>query len=302
VSALVTAIIPTYNYARFVSRAIESVLAQTYAPIECVVIDDGSTDETPDVLARHGARIRAIRQENGGLSAARNAGIAAARGEYVALLDADDWWAPEKIAKQVARIAREPSVAAVGCGQRVVDADMLVLHTVIHRDPGTDRAENLRAVALRKLWVGGSGSGLLAKRSVLESVGPFDTSLRAAEDWDMWLRLFAHHEVRNLPEVLVSLHSHGTGSFRNATLMEENQRRVAARAIERWPDVLGPLTRRQMHALILADAALERMDTPDVACARKKMAASLRLWPIDPFRVRVLLSLTARATRASLSR
>lgn len=301
VSVLVTAVIPAYNYARFVGRAVDSVLAQTHTPIECIVVDDGSTDDTPDVLARYGDRIRVIRQKNSGLSAARNTGITAARGEYVAILDADDWWAPTKIERQVACITSNPELAAVGVGLELVGADMKVVRNLVMPQPTKDKAANLRAVAVRKLWVGGSGSGLLARKSVLEKIGLFDTSLRAAEDWDMWLRLFAEHHVANVQEVLVSIHWHGSGSFRNAALMEENQRRVVEAAIRRWPHVLGPVTRRQMHALVLNDAAQELMGNDDVA-ARKKMAASLRVWPFDRRRMKVLLALTARTAKTSLTR
>jgi GT2 family glycosyltransferase len=294
VPALVTAVIPAYNYAHFLPRAIDSVLAQTYAPIECVVVDDGSKDRTPEVLAGYGERVRAIRQPNAGLSAARNTGISAARGEYVALLDADDWWRPTKIAEQVAVLEADPGLAAVGCGVDVVDRDMKVLYSVPGKQPRASKEANLRAVATRKLWVGGSGSGLLARKRVLEELGPFDTSLRAAEDWDMWLRLFARYRVANVPEPLASIHMHGTGSFRNSKLMEDNQLRVLERAIARWPDVLGPRTRRQMRALVLYDASLELVAAGDLTGARKKMAASIRAWPFVPARARILLSLAVK--------
>src|SRR5579883_2718722 len=95
---LVSVVIPTYNYGHFLGRALASVFAQTYAPIECIVVDDGSTDDTPAVLAQYGDRVRVIKRQRGGPAAARNAGVEAAKGEFVAFLDADDWWAKDKIA------------------------------------------------------------------------------------------------------------------------------------------------------------------------------------------------------------
>jgi glycosyltransferase involved in cell wall biosynthesis len=110
---VVSVIIPTFNRARFVVEAIESVLAQTFAALEVIVIDDGSTDETARVLAPYGERIRYLRTENRGISAARNTGMRAARGQYIAWLDDDDLWLPEKIAIQVEVLARYPAAVLV---------------------------------------------------------------------------------------------------------------------------------------------------------------------------------------------
>lgn len=109
---LVSVIIPTFNYARFLPHAIDSVLAQTYQRKECIVVDDGSTDSTPEVLWHYETRIKVVTQPNRGLSAARNAGMAAARGDYLSFLDADDWSEPDKLAVQVAYLDEHPEVAA----------------------------------------------------------------------------------------------------------------------------------------------------------------------------------------------
>jgi glycosyltransferase involved in cell wall biosynthesis len=253
---LVSAVIPAYNYARFVGRAIDSVLAQTHRDIECIVVDDGSTDDTPDVLARYAGRIHAIRQENRGLSAARNAGIKAARGEVIALLDADDEWKPEKIATQLPALDGGPEVGVVGCACEVVDGDGKHQYDAFQPSPGRG-GPALRAIATRTSWVSGSASAALIRRQVLDQVGLFDESLTAAEDWDMWLRICADHTIVNLPDVLVRVYRHNTGSFRNAAKMEMNQRKVYEAAIKRWPDELDEATRRQIRALIAADAARE---------------------------------------------
>jgi glycosyltransferase involved in cell wall biosynthesis len=306
VSLSVTAIVPTYNYAHFVSRAIESVLAQTYTPIECLVVDDGSTDETPAVLARFGARIRVVRKQNAGLSAARNAGIAVAQGELVGLLDADDWWEPEKIARQVALFDVRPALAAVGCGvrwQRPAGSAERAHPTWRAPAPLGTQADNLRAIAVRKLTIGGSGSGLLARRAIFEQVGPFDTSLRAAEDWDMWLRIAARHLIDNVPEPLTNIFEHRTGMFRKARLMEENQWRVYEKAIAAWPDVLDWRTRRQMRALILSAAGDEFVGAGDLDQAVRRYWASVWAWPLPlSWRFRPMALATARVARNRLLR
>jgi glycosyltransferase involved in cell wall biosynthesis len=117
----VTVIIPTYNYGRFVADAIASVLAQTYAVFEIVVVDDGSTDETEEVVKTFGERVRYIKQQNAGVSAARNAGIEVSSGDLIAFLDADDTWLPEKIEKQVAKFAEDAEIGLVHCGMREFD-------------------------------------------------------------------------------------------------------------------------------------------------------------------------------------
>ena len=110
----VTVVIPTYNYARYVPEAVESVLAQSFDELEVVVVDDGSTDETADILRPFDEQIRYIRQEHRGLAAtARNTGIRAALGRHVAFLDSDDLWLPEKVSLQVARLDSEPAVGLV---------------------------------------------------------------------------------------------------------------------------------------------------------------------------------------------
>src|SRR5512143_3730544 len=107
---LVSVVMPVYNGARYLRQALESALAQTYRPLEIVVVDDGSTDETPAILAEFGTRIRALRQPNSGSAAARNAALDAARGELIAFLDADDLWLPQKLAVQVEYLREHPDV------------------------------------------------------------------------------------------------------------------------------------------------------------------------------------------------
>jgi glycosyltransferase involved in cell wall biosynthesis len=293
----VTAVIPTFNYARFVGRAVESVLAQRGVAVECVVVDDGSTDDTPAVLARFGERIRVIRQENRGLSAARNAGIAAAKGEHVAFLDADDAWKPEKLARQLALLASDTELGAVGCGWEIDDGRGPPRAVPVRAVP-RPLPERLRGVATRTAWVEGSGSGALVPRRVLEVIGPFDEALRAAEDWDMWLRIAAAYPIANAPEVLVTISRHGTGTFRSAEKMEANQWRVHDAAIRRWPVLLDGPTRRRMRALIAADAAGEHLGAGRRRAALARLVESLREWPLDGGRWALAARLALGALRA----
>ncbi len=119
---LVSVIIPTYNRARTIERAVNSVLAQTWKEVEVIVVDDGSTDQTSEVLKVYGDKIRVIHQQNGGASAARNTGIKAATGEIISFLDSDDEWLPSKTERQVKLLQRTESSGVVCC---VCDARML---------------------------------------------------------------------------------------------------------------------------------------------------------------------------------
>jgi glycosyltransferase involved in cell wall biosynthesis len=281
---LVSTVIPTYNYARFLPRALDSVFAQTYGNIDCVVVDDGSTDDTQAVLAgyvsRHPDRLRVIRQENRGVSATRNVGIRAARGEAVALLDADDLWKPEKIAKQVALLQERPEVSVVGCGIAVMDAQGRAVREVL-MEPPVFGPEGLREMAIRRTWVGGSDSGALLRRSVFDEVGVFDETFFAAEDLDLWLRIAAKCRIANVPETLAIIHQHGTGIFRDAEKMERSQQQVYEAAARRWPHIFDPLTLRRIRARIAVDAGVELATAGRYVRAERRYLHALREWPLD---------------------
>jgi glycosyltransferase involved in cell wall biosynthesis len=170
---LISCVIPVHNGERFVAEAIESVLAQTYYPVEVVLIDDGSTDETPRVLSNFGDRVKVIAQENAGQSAARNRGIQAAAGELIAFLDADDLWLPEKLALQMVRLAETPVAEACTC-----------LIENFWEDDLAEEAERLQNTAYAQPVVA-SWPGLLIRRAVFERIGGPDTELDHfdARDW-----------------------------------------------------------------------------------------------------------------------
>ena len=118
---LVSVVIPNYNYARFLPEAIDSVLAQTYGQIEIIVVDDGSTDDSREILDGYGDRVTVIFQQNAGVSAARNNGVSRSRGEYLAFLDADDAWLPAKIERQIAAFRGDEEIGLVHVGMVEID-------------------------------------------------------------------------------------------------------------------------------------------------------------------------------------
>lgn len=197
----VSCVIPTYNRAELVQRAIDSVLAQTCPVDEIVVIDDGSTDGTGEALrARYGERIVYRWQANAGVSAARNAGLALARGRYIALLDSDDLWFPEKTALQAAYLDAHPQIGMVLCDVARIGPDGRRIDVFRRRDvlphDGWVLAEVLANPAL-------APASAMFRREVYADVGGFDTGLRTAEDLDFHLRVARRWRIGVVEQVLV---------------------------------------------------------------------------------------------------
>ena len=204
----ISVVIPTYNRARFLGKAVASVRAQTYPCFEIVIVDDGSTDDTAQVVATLGAGIRYISQANAGPAAARNFGIQEARGDLVAFLDTDDRWLPEKIARQVAILQTEPAVALVGADMAIEDeAGALQVASNFELrglQPFFARLDNgpvpdAPRLLLKVNFI--NTSTVLARREVLQALSGFDPRLRYGEDLELWLRIAARHGVACLASV-----------------------------------------------------------------------------------------------------
>lgn len=193
VTPRVSIVLPTRNRASELREAVESVFRQTFAAWECLVVDDGSSDGTPGIaseLVRADRRVRTIRRDPGGsLSAARNAGLAAARGELVAFLDDDDRWLPEKLALQTRLLEEDPAAAMVfGRVELFGDAE-----GVWPRRPAPTRPTVRNLLASNFVPV----STVVARRSAVELVGGFDENLPVAEDYDLWIRLALASPLRS---------------------------------------------------------------------------------------------------------
>ncbi len=205
----VSAVVPTYQRAHLIADALDSVAGQTWRPFEIVVVDDGSTDGTKDAVAAWAAAhpdipVRFLWQENAGGNAARNAGIAAARGAFVAFLDSDDTWDATKTEKQMA-VFSDPGIGAVYCGLRETEAET---GKTLHEPPlSAPDAATLARLLVRDET--GPTSAWIVRKTVLQAVGGFDPDLRARQDWDLWIRLAAQTRIASVPERLFSLRHHG---------------------------------------------------------------------------------------------
>lgn len=185
---LVSVVMPAYNVAWCIARAIDSVLAQDYRSRELIVVNDGSTDGTLAVLQGYGGTITVIDQENRGMSAARNEGIRGARGTYVAFLDADDWWLPGKLSRQVELMQGRPEIGFCSTVARVEDGDGRLLNLWRCPNGGTDI---LATIFSQNAAIAGGCSAVVVRKDLLDRVGLFDESLRGFEDPDLWMRLAA---------------------------------------------------------------------------------------------------------------
>ncbi len=194
---VVSVIIPAWNAARTVGETIRSALGQTHRPIEVVVVDDGSTDETAAVVSSFGAAVRYVRQKNSGAAAARNLGIERSSGEFVALLDADDLWLPDKLERQVRTLRADRSVGAVQCGTTYVDDGMNVLE-VRTPPPRVSLWEVLNFRGVVALM-----STLVIRRDCLAVAGVQRPEFEGKDEWEWTMRLARHCGIGSVPDPLV---------------------------------------------------------------------------------------------------
>lgn len=203
--AIISVIIPTFNRADKVVRAISSVLDQTFTDFETIVVDDGSTDGTKDAVARFDGRITYIKHPlNLGVSAARNTGIRKSTGEFIAFLDSDDWWLPEKLQVQMGFFDSHPRAVALQTEEIWIRNGRRVNPKIKHLKPSGDIFEPSIKLCLV------SPSAVMIKRCLLEEVGLFDENLPACEDYDLWLRISCRYPVYLVQEQLV-IKEGGTG-------------------------------------------------------------------------------------------
>ena len=193
----VSVIIPTYNRGWSLRAAIDSVQAQAFDDFELIVVDDGSTDDTPQILDDYGPAVTVIRQANAGVSAARNTGIRAARGALVAFLDSDDRWLPEKLSAQVDFFAAHPDAMICQTEETWIRNGKRVNPKKVHKKPSGRIFRASLALCLV------SPSAVMLRRRLFDEVGGFDEALPACEDYDLWLRISARHPVHLIETPLI---------------------------------------------------------------------------------------------------
>jgi glycosyltransferase involved in cell wall biosynthesis len=210
----VSVIMPCFNGEAFLAEAVDSVLGQTFQDFELIVVDDGSTDRSAEILEGYGARIRVIRQQNRGVSAARNAGVAESAGDFIAFLDADDYWEAGFLAEMVEGMA-DTRTAIAYCGWQIVGS----VQGKPFVPPDYETADKMHhLLRFASLW---PIHAILIRRSLMPPGVPFNPTYPACEDYDLWLRIASFHHIQLVPKVLAFYRKHGPA---NAT---SDQARVA---------------------------------------------------------------------------
>jgi len=268
---LVSVIIPVFNGEAFIARAIESILAQTYTAFEVVVIDDGSTDGTSDIVQSYGASVVYAHQSNLERSVARNAGLKLATGQFIAFLDADDWWFVEKLERQVAYAEKHPDLGLIYSWVNVVD----------------DAGQQLRVLGNERPLLEAEGSDLfewfllghsvptpsvMIRKECLDAVGGFDESITYIEDWDLWMRIANRYSVGYVAEPLACYqvrHSYLPAVFARHQL-QEKRLYVLEKALGARPGIKAEVRR---HALQKANwySALIDFGIQDIAAAKSRI-------------------------------
>jgi glycosyltransferase involved in cell wall biosynthesis len=236
---LVSVIIPTYNRGWIVQEAIESVLAQDFADYELIVVDDGSDDNTPAVLAGYGRAITVLHQSNSGVSTARNAGVAAASGQLIAFLDSDDLWLPRKLSTQVKFFEDHPDVVINQTQELWIRNGVRVNPKQRHHKFSGMIFEPSLALCLV------SPSAVMLKKRLFEEVGGFDEQLPACEDYDLWLRISCRCPVHLIDTPLIIKRGGHADQLSKAAGLDKYRIRSLVKIIES-----GLLTQQQRRAAL----------------------------------------------------
>jgi glycosyltransferase involved in cell wall biosynthesis len=288
----VSVIIPAHNAEAFIGDTIESVLAQTRLPAEIIVVDDGSTDGTAATIQRFGSRIRLLRQENRGVTNARNAGAAAARGEWLAFLDADDLWLPTKLERQLEVAARSQAV--------LIYTDRFNIGTRGNLPEVQSSIQRLyEGDVFVPLLLEGNHipiSSALLRTDIFRDLGGFHfEDWQGAEDWELWIRVAERLPVAACREPLVSYRFHGTMMSSDPKKMQRARLMAIDSALELpRSKAMGVFFRRRVRA------AAANMNGEDAArrhafrLAIAEYARAIALWPICPDPYKNILRLLLR--------
>jgi len=235
----VSVIIPAYNCASFVNETIDSILNQTYQDFEIILVDDGSTDNTKEVVRKYGDKIKYLYQQNSGVSAARNKGIGVSRGKYIAFLDHDDLWLPERLEKQVKFLDENPEVPLVFSDSYCTDwAGSILERSFEERSPH-------RGSIFNELFIKNfiPTQTVLVRKEIFNIVGNFNPQLKVVQDYDLWLRIAERFQIDYINQPLAKHRVHeGSFSKYNVDIWAYETFSITNRWLQKRPelkDILG---------------------------------------------------------------
>jgi glycosyltransferase involved in cell wall biosynthesis len=238
----VSVIVPAYNVRSYIEPALVSLQNQSFPDFEAIIVDDGSTDGTAEVVkgfCERDSRFQLLQKHNGGLSSARNYGIRHSRAPYIALLDGDDVYEPDKLATHIAILDRAPEVGVVYSASRAIREDGRPTFMSLSGKPVM--SDPLFALLCKNFI--GHGSNAIFRRTLFDEVGEFDEGLRSSEDIDFWLRIAAARRwhFHRLPQVLCGYRVRPSGLSFNVAQMQRSHEQVLEAALQRSPEVVAPL-------------------------------------------------------------
>lgn len=286
---LVSVVMPVHNGGRYLDAAIDSIRAQSLTELELILIDDGSTDGSGERMQAHAAadpRLSVLRIPHSGVATALNTGLAAARAPLIARMDADDIALPQRMQCQLAAMHARPEVAALGTGIEAIDADGRVTGSAM---PGGDPAE-IRAALLRANCL--HHPTVMMRRDIVLAAGGYRPIFTAAEDYDLWLRLSEHHDLSNLPDLLLRYRGHAGQQTGNRWVLQRLEVLAAQHAARLrragYPDPMSRFTR--IDAATLRAMGLPRDVISAALSGQQAVAPSLpeaaprHRWPIRRLR------------------
>lgn len=312
--ANISVVIPCYNAVSYIAATLRSVLAQQGVGMEVIVVDDGSTDGGPELIARDFPQVKLLRQPNRGVAAARNLGIEHASQAWVAFVDADDIWLPGKLQAQWALLQAHPEAHMAYAAWQVWPST--------EADPPASLLAELQATASdTPRWAGASGwiypellldccvwtSTVLAERALLQELGGFDADLRIGEDYDLWLRASRVTPILRVPQPL-ALYRHHPGGVTKLAPRANHKGEVVGRALRRWglqsPDGRAAPRRAVMRNLARSwsDFAGAQLTAGHLRLARESALKALRLNPTEWLGWTVLAKTALRSIAGSAPR
>lgn len=280
----VDVIIPAYNASMWIRRAVESVLHQSHHECEIIVVDDGSSDKTPEILDAMGKKIRWVQQPNHGQASARNRGLSMASGEFVMFLDADDWIFPDKLEHQLRIFSQIPSLGWVYCDIQYVDEDEGFLYKASDRFAYAKRSR-LDGNLFSELFHGNfiPIHAPLFRRKCLDDVGHFDENPSLLEDWDLLLRMSAKEIASFIPTTLAACRVHSDSHSSDADARERRRFASLDKARQLFPQHIRAMgtTGRRAVANIHNWYGYAAHDTKDFPEACRRLSESLAMWPFQ---------------------
>jgi glycosyltransferase involved in cell wall biosynthesis len=273
----VSVLMPSYNYARYLSESIESVLAQTHSDLELIITDDCSTDSSREIAESWSRRdnrvIPVLHKVNGGLAVARNSALAVSTGSFIALCDADDIWLPEKLAVQLQSFENRPEVGLAHSDTIIIDSDGRPtgqrFSQMIHKKNQKTSGDLFEELCERNFLCVPT---VMFRREALEYAGGFDSSLRSLEDWVCFTKIARKYQFQYSAEPLAQYRIHGASLSRNSKGMAQN-RIVALRLLmNAFPEI-----RPQLKAKMFYTLGSNYLETGDFRAALSAFSGSVRM-------------------------